>query len=48
MWVDSEKYGVKNGKVELMKSENIYKNEALKYFKIKRNEFINSWNRLSS
>ena len=48
MRVDSEKWGVKNGKAELMKSQNIYKEEALKFFKEKRREFSKSWVRLSS
>lgn len=33
MWISNEKRWVNNGKAELIKSENLYKDEALQYFK---------------
>ena len=42
--VDNEKFWVKNWKAILIKSENIYKNEALTYFKKARNDLVKKYN----
>ena len=44
MWVNNEKRWVKNGNAELITSENKYKNEALKYFRQAKANFIGRYN----
>lgn len=43
IWVSNEKRWVKDGKAQLVKSENLYKNEALSYFKKAKANFSKRW-----
>ena len=45
--VNNEKFWVKDWKATLMTSENIYKNEALSYFKKARNDLVRKYNAVS-
>lgn len=46
MYVSKERWWVKDGQARLVKSENIYKSEALKYFKWARESFKLKWHKV--
>lgn len=46
LWVNNKKWGVKNWQAQLIESANLYRDEALAYFKAKRDHFDKRWSKV--